>query len=76
VRFATAEGRTVRFTIGWGPTRPPTRSETRSWCATTLPIPTDARIAGSDWFLPGLFAFIGGAFLLAGVVVVLVAALW
>ncbi|MBA2327181.1 MAG: hypothetical protein H0V95_11130 [Actinobacteria bacterium] len=38
--------------------------------------PDGARIAGSDWFLPGLFAFIGGAFLLAGVVVVLVAALW
>ncbi len=38
--------------------------------------PDGARIAGSDWFLPGLFAFIGGAFLLAGVVVMLVAALW
>lgn len=76
VQFVTTEGRTIRFTDRLG-TNPPSHAVGDKITVSYDPAdPDGARIAGSDWFLPGLFAFIGGAFFLAGVVVLLVAALW
>jgi hypothetical protein len=75
VQFATAEGRTVRFTDRLG-TNPPSQAVGDTVAVSYDPAdPERARIAGSDWFLAGLFTFIGGAFLLAGLIVLLVDAL-